>query len=72
MRNLFILTALLIGSAIAEAQPEFAITVLPVAAKIDINKTVYRHFTLCRYSADGIAYRVYYINHRRWPITILS
>ena len=72
MKKLLILAALLIGCGIVEAQMGLATTALPLAAKINANKTVYRDFTLYRYSADGIFYKAYYNNHGVWLHTILS
>lgn len=72
MKKLLILAALLTGCGFAEAQKGFATTALPPAAEIGADTTVYRQFTLYRYSADGIAYKVYYNNRRRWLHTVLS
>ena len=72
MKKLLILAALLIGCSIVEAQMGLATTALPLAAKINANKTVYRDFTLYRYSADGVFYKAYYDNRGVWLHTILS
>jgi hypothetical protein len=72
MKKLLVLAAVLIGCYMAQAQTGLTATALPLAAKINANKTVYRDFTLYRYSADGVAYKEYYDNHGRWLHTILS
>src|ERR1700744_6541501 len=72
MKKLLILAAVLFGCSIAHAQTGLATTALPLAAKINANKTVYKDFTLYRYSADGIAYKAYYDNRGGWLHTILS
>ena len=72
MKKLLILAAVLIGCHLAQAQTGLTSTALPVAAKINANKTVYRDFTLYRYSTDDIGYKAYYNNHGKWLHTILS
>ncbi len=72
MKKLLILAAVLFGCHMAQAQMGLATTALPLAAKINANKTVYRDFTLYRYSTDGVIYKAYYNNRGGWLYTILS
>ncbi len=72
MKQSLILAAVLISFSIAKAQPWLATTALPLAVKMNANKTVYKDFTLYRYSADGIAYKLYYDNRGKWLHSILS
>ena len=72
MKKLLILAVALIGYSITEAQTGLTSTALPLAAKINANKTAYPDFTLYSYSADDVAYKEYYDNRGRWLHTILS
>src|ERR1700744_3017082 len=72
MKKLLILAVALIGCYMAKAQTGLATTTLPLAVKINADKTVYRDFTLYRYSADGINFKAYYNNRGGWLHTILS
>jgi hypothetical protein len=84
MKKLLFLVAVLIGYTIARGQsasmglastsfaPTALTTALPVAARLNANKTVYKDFTLYRYSADGINYKLYYNNRGAWHHSILS
>ena len=73
-----LLVAVLIGCTIARGQSpsvargQSASVALPVAARLNANKTVYKDFTLYRYSLDGINYKLYYNNRGTWHHSILS
>jgi hypothetical protein len=70
MKKLLFLVAVLIGYTTTYAQS--ASVALPLAAKMNASKTVYKDFTLYRYSADGINYKLYYNNNGAWHHSILS
>lgn len=72
MKHLLILAALLIGCMYSRAQSTLAANTLPLAAKLNASKTVYKDFTLYRYSADNIDHKVYYNLRGAWLYTILS